>query len=83
MFVAPAVSFRGAVALPGDKSLSHRALLIGAICERETVVRGFGHSASASTKTGGTRSASTAPAYAASRRPRVRSTAATPARSSA
>jgi 3-phosphoshikimate 1-carboxyvinyltransferase len=44
MFVAPAVSFRGAVALPGDKSLSHRALLIGAICERETVVRGFGRS---------------------------------------
>jgi 3-phosphoshikimate 1-carboxyvinyltransferase len=44
MFVAPAVSFRGAVALPGDKSLSHRALLIGAICERESVVRGFGRS---------------------------------------
>ena len=44
MFVAPAVSFRGAVALPGDKSLSHRALLIGAICEGETVVRGFGRS---------------------------------------
>jgi 3-phosphoshikimate 1-carboxyvinyltransferase len=44
MFVAPAVSIRGAVALPGDKSLSHRALLIGAICERETVVRGFGRS---------------------------------------
>jgi 3-phosphoshikimate 1-carboxyvinyltransferase len=44
MFVAPAVSFRGAVAPPGDKSLSHRALLIGAICEGETVVRGFGRS---------------------------------------
>jgi 3-phosphoshikimate 1-carboxyvinyltransferase len=44
MFVAPAVSIRGAVALPGDKSLSHRALLIGAICEGETVVRGFGRS---------------------------------------
>jgi 3-phosphoshikimate 1-carboxyvinyltransferase len=44
MFVTPAVSFRGAVAPPGDKSLSHRALLIGAICEGETVVRGFGRS---------------------------------------
>jgi 3-phosphoshikimate 1-carboxyvinyltransferase len=44
MFVAPAVSIRGAVAPPGDKSLSHRALLIGAICEGETVVRGFGRS---------------------------------------
>ncbi len=44
-FVAPAVSLRGAVALPGDKSISHRAVLIGSICEGETVVRGFGSSA--------------------------------------
>ena len=43
-FVAPAVSFRGAVAVPGDKSISHRAVLIGSICEGETVVRGFGRS---------------------------------------
>jgi 3-phosphoshikimate 1-carboxyvinyltransferase len=43
-FVAPAVSLRGAVAIPGDKSISHRAVLIGAICEGETVVRGFGRS---------------------------------------
>jgi 3-phosphoshikimate 1-carboxyvinyltransferase len=43
-FVAPAVSLRGAVAVPGDKSISHRAVLIGSICEGETVVRGFGRS---------------------------------------
>jgi 3-phosphoshikimate 1-carboxyvinyltransferase len=42
--VAPAVSLRGAVAVPGDKSISHRAVLIGAICEGETIVRGFGRS---------------------------------------
>ena len=42
--VAPAVSVRGAVAVPGDKSISHRAVLIGSICEGETVVRGFGRS---------------------------------------
>jgi 3-phosphoshikimate 1-carboxyvinyltransferase len=43
-FVAPAVSLRGAVAVPGDKSISHRAVLIGAICDGETVIRGFGRS---------------------------------------
>ena len=42
--VAPAVSLRGAVAVPGDKSISHRAMLVGSICEGETRVRGFGRS---------------------------------------
>jgi 3-phosphoshikimate 1-carboxyvinyltransferase len=42
--VAPAVSLRGAVAVPGDKSISHRAVLIGSVCEGETVVTGFGRS---------------------------------------
>jgi 3-phosphoshikimate 1-carboxyvinyltransferase len=42
--VAPAVSLRGAVAVPGDKSISHRAVLIGSICEGETLVTGFGRS---------------------------------------
>ncbi len=42
--VAPAVSLRGAVAVPGDKSISHRAVLIGSIAEGETTVRGFGRS---------------------------------------
>ena len=44
MEIAPAVSLRGAVALPGDKSISHRALLLGAVSEMETLVRGFGRS---------------------------------------
>jgi 3-phosphoshikimate 1-carboxyvinyltransferase len=42
--VSPAVSLRGALAVPGDKSISHRAVLVGAICDGETVVRGFGRS---------------------------------------
>ncbi|HEU0303498.1 MAG TPA: 3-phosphoshikimate 1-carboxyvinyltransferase [Gaiellaceae bacterium] len=41
---APAASVRGALALPGDKSISHRALLVAAVCDDETVVRGFGRS---------------------------------------
>jgi 3-phosphoshikimate 1-carboxyvinyltransferase len=32
----------GHVAVPGDKSISHRAVLIGAIADGETHVRGFG-----------------------------------------
>jgi len=43
--VEPAVQVHGHVAVPGDKSISHRAVLFGAIGEGETVVRGFGHSA--------------------------------------
>ncbi len=34
----------GHVAVPGDKSISHRAVLIGSICEGETRVTGFGRS---------------------------------------
>ena len=34
----------GHVAVPGDKSISHRALLIGSIAEGETRVTGFGRS---------------------------------------
>src|SRR5439155_21335262 len=44
-FVAPAVSLRGAVAVPGDKSISHRALLVGAISEGEVEITGLGRSA--------------------------------------
>ena len=44
-YVAPAVSLRGALAVPGDKSISHRAVLIGSICEGDTRVSGFGRSA--------------------------------------
>src|SRR5437773_662721 len=43
--VAPAGSVVGHIAVPGDKSISHRAVLFGAIAEGETRVRGFGRSA--------------------------------------
>jgi 3-phosphoshikimate 1-carboxyvinyltransferase len=44
MKIEPAVTLEGHVAVPGDKSISHRSLLIGAICDGETRVRGFGRS---------------------------------------
>ena len=43
--VAPAVALAGHIALPGDKSISHRALLLGAVSEGETKITGFGRSA--------------------------------------
>jgi 3-phosphoshikimate 1-carboxyvinyltransferase len=42
--VRPASSVQGGVALPGDKSISHRAVLIGAIAEGESQITGFGRS---------------------------------------
>jgi 3-phosphoshikimate 1-carboxyvinyltransferase len=44
MKVEPAGTMVGHIAVPGDKSISHRAVLIGALCEGETRVRGFGRS---------------------------------------
>jgi 3-phosphoshikimate 1-carboxyvinyltransferase len=38
------VAVVGHVAVPGDKSISHRAVLIGSICAGDTRVRGFGRS---------------------------------------
>ncbi|MBA3734879.1 MAG: 3-phosphoshikimate 1-carboxyvinyltransferase [Actinobacteria bacterium] len=43
--VEPAGSFVGHLGVPGDKSISHRAVLIGALAGGETHVRGFGRSA--------------------------------------
>jgi 3-phosphoshikimate 1-carboxyvinyltransferase len=43
--VAPVARLVGHVAVPGDKSISHRAVLLGAICEGETTIAGFGRSA--------------------------------------
>jgi 3-phosphoshikimate 1-carboxyvinyltransferase len=43
--VEPAGSLVGHIAVPGDKSISHRAVLIGALSDGETHVRGFGRSA--------------------------------------
>ena len=45
MQIEPARALVGHIGVPGDKSISHRALLLGAIGEQETVVRGFGRSA--------------------------------------
>jgi 3-phosphoshikimate 1-carboxyvinyltransferase len=45
MRVEPVPALLGHVAVPGDKSISHRAVLIAAICEGETRVTGFGRSA--------------------------------------
>ena len=45
MKVEPATALVGHIAVPGDKSISHRAVLIGALGEGETHVRGFGRSA--------------------------------------
>jgi 3-phosphoshikimate 1-carboxyvinyltransferase len=40
--IEPATAVVGHVAVPGDKSISHRAVLLGAIAEGDTHVRGFG-----------------------------------------
>jgi 3-phosphoshikimate 1-carboxyvinyltransferase len=45
MKIQPAGSLVGHIAVPGDKSISHRAVLIGALGEGETHVHGFGRSA--------------------------------------
>jgi 3-phosphoshikimate 1-carboxyvinyltransferase len=45
MRVEPVPALVGHVAVPGDKSISHRAVLVGAICEGETRISGFGRSA--------------------------------------
>src|SRR5215472_3936479 len=44
MKVEAAARVDGHLAVPGDKSISHRALLIGAICEGETRVAHWGRS---------------------------------------
>jgi 3-phosphoshikimate 1-carboxyvinyltransferase len=43
--VEPARRLAGETSVPGDKSISQRAVLLGAICEDETTIRGFGRSA--------------------------------------
>jgi 3-phosphoshikimate 1-carboxyvinyltransferase len=44
MRIEPVPALVGHIAVPGDKSVSHRAVLIGAICEGETRITGFGRS---------------------------------------
>jgi 3-phosphoshikimate 1-carboxyvinyltransferase len=45
MKIEPAAALEGHFAVPGDKSISHRALLLGAVSDGDTVIRGFGRSA--------------------------------------
>jgi len=45
MKIEPATSLRGHISVPGDKSISHRAVLVGAIAEGEMRIEGFGRSA--------------------------------------
>ena len=44
MKVTPATSLRGDLAVPGDKSISHRALLLGGVADGESHLTGFGAS---------------------------------------
>src|SRR5690606_4059653 len=39
--VQPAAAVGGRISVPGDKSISHRALMLGAIARGDTVIRGF------------------------------------------
>ena len=41
--VQPAHSVAGDISIPGDKSISHRALMLGAVATGKTVVNGFLH----------------------------------------
>ncbi len=41
LVVKPSRGLRGALVLPGDKSISHRAVLLAAIAEGDTVITGF------------------------------------------
>jgi len=45
MRIEPVHRLVGHVAVPGDKSISHRSVLIGALCDGETRISGFGRSA--------------------------------------
>ncbi len=45
MRIEPVPTLVGHFAVPGDKSISHRAVLIAAICDGETRIAGFGRSA--------------------------------------
>jgi 3-phosphoshikimate 1-carboxyvinyltransferase len=42
--IEPAATVRGDIAVPGDKSISHRALLLAAIADGESEIDGFGAS---------------------------------------
>jgi len=56
MRIEPAAALEGHFAVPGDKSISHRALLLGAVSDGETRIRGFGRSADTESTLGAVRS---------------------------
>jgi 3-phosphoshikimate 1-carboxyvinyltransferase len=41
--IAPARGLRGDITVPGDKSISHRSIMLGSLAQGTTVVRGFLH----------------------------------------
>src|SRR6266566_2595461 len=43
--ITPAVRIGGVVSVPGDKAISHRLAMLGAIAEGATVIRNFAESA--------------------------------------
>jgi 3-phosphoshikimate 1-carboxyvinyltransferase len=45
MVIRPAGALVGELTVPGDKSISHRAVMVGALSEERVVVSGFGRSA--------------------------------------
>ena len=45
MRIEPVAALDGHVSVPGDKSISHRAVLVSALCGSETRIAGFGRSA--------------------------------------
>lgn len=49
MRIEPVPALVGHVVVPGDKSISHRAVLVAAVCEGETRITGFGRSADTET----------------------------------
>jgi 3-phosphoshikimate 1-carboxyvinyltransferase len=55
MRVEPRARLEGHIAVPGDKSISHRALLIGSLCERDVLVRQWGRSADTESTLGAVR----------------------------
>jgi 3-phosphoshikimate 1-carboxyvinyltransferase len=55
MRIEPAAALEGHFAVPGDKSISHRALLLGAVSDGETRIRGFGRSADTESTLGAVR----------------------------
>jgi 3-phosphoshikimate 1-carboxyvinyltransferase len=55
MRIEPAAALEGHFAVPGDKSISHRALLLGAVSDGETRIRGFGRSADTESPLGAVR----------------------------